>query len=123
MLPYSCKLQYAAAAAASANRARQVAVATYGRTGFEAASLAALDILTVLNHPETIEGRHLDLRIGRPHAVVAFAVDRTFDRSTNTDRHGPWHGVPVFSAWVSEPGEVRDCTTLQRLRPLIGPPG
>jgi hypothetical protein len=33
------------------------------------------------------------LRFGHPYAVVALVQDVT----------SPWHGLPVFSAWVTEP--------------------
>jgi hypothetical protein len=46
--------------------------------------------------------RRATLRFGRPYAVVAVAVDTT---------GGPWHGVPVFSAWVAEPSEPFDEST------------
>ena len=41
------------------------------------------------------------LRFGHPYAVVAVTTDPTGGA-------GPWHGLPVFSAWVSEPEEATD---------------
>ena len=45
------------------------------------------------------------MRFGHPFAVVAVASDDLGvpprDRVAN-----PWHGLPVLSAWVSEPAEA-----------------
>ncbi|SCL27907.1 hypothetical protein GA0070624_3590 [Micromonospora rhizosphaerae] len=77
--------------------ARQAAMARYGRYGFEAAAVTAAFALVSLE-PEGV-ARTAELRFGHPYAVVAVATDGRGD-----DR-GPWHGVPVFSAWVAEPEE------------------
>ncbi|MFJ6198864.1 hypothetical protein [Micromonospora sp. NPDC092111] len=77
--------------------ARQAAVARYGRYGFEAAAVTGAFALASLP-PEGIR-RTAALRFGHPYAVVAVATDH---RDGGT---GPWHGVPVFSAWVAEPEE------------------
>ena len=49
--------------------------------------------------------REATLRFGHPYAVVAVASDDLGvpprDRVSS-----PWHGLPVFSAWVSEPAEA-----------------
>ncbi|MDH6461921.1 hypothetical protein M2302_002096 [Micromonospora sp. A200] len=74
--------------------ARQAAMARYGRYGFEAAAVTAAFALASLA-PEGV-ARTAELRFGHPYAVVAVATDRD---------GGPWHGVPVFSAWVAEPEE------------------
>jgi hypothetical protein len=37
------------------------------------------------------------LRFGPPYAVVAVTTDPA---------GGPWHGVPVFSAWVARPTDA-----------------
>ncbi|HYK70053.1 MAG TPA: hypothetical protein VEV45_19050, partial [Streptosporangiaceae bacterium] len=42
--------------------------------------------------------RHAELRFGHPYAVVALVQDAG----------SPWHGLPVFSAWVSEPEDASD---------------
>jgi hypothetical protein len=69
--------------------AKQAAMARYTRTGFQAAAVTAMGIRAVA----VIEGRKrvATLRFGHPYAVVARAVG------------GEWDGVPVFSAWVTEP--------------------
>ncbi|MEU1250690.1 hypothetical protein ACWD8I_17720 [Micromonospora arida] len=79
--------------------ARQTAVARFDRYGFEAAAVTAMFGLTSLP-PEGV-ARTAELRFGHPYAVVAVATDTGADGVT-----GPWHGVPVFSAWVAEPEEV-----------------
>ncbi|SCF24510.1 hypothetical protein [Micromonospora mirobrigensis] len=78
--------------------ARQAAVARYSRYGFEAAAVTGLMGLVSLP-PEGV-ARTAELRFGHPYAVVAVATDR------RGDTPGPWHGLPVFSAWVAEPAEL-----------------
>ncbi len=73
----------------------QAAVARFGRFGFEAAALTAFAVSAGLP-PEGV-ARVAELRFGHPYAVVAVATDRA---------GGPWHGVPVYSAWVAEPAEL-----------------
>ena len=74
--------------------ARQSAVARYSRTGFEAAAVTAIGIrATAVLEPRGVR-RTAILRFGHPYAVVAVAQGG-----------GPWHGVPVFSAWVTDPEE------------------
>lgn len=79
--------------------ARQTAVARFDRYGFEAAAVTGMFGLTSLP-PEGV-ARTAELRFGHPYAVVAVATDARADGVT-----GPWHGLPVFSAWVAEPEEV-----------------
>lgn len=81
--------------------ARQTAVARFDRYGFEAAAVTGMFGLTSL--PPQGRIRTAELRFGHPYAVVAVATDPRADGAT-----GPWHGVPVFSAWVSEPEEPRE---------------
>ncbi|CCH18102.1 hypothetical protein [Micromonospora lupini] len=81
--------------------ARQVAMARYGRYGFEAAAVTGM-FGTVSLPPEGV-ARTAELRFGHPYAVVAVATDTRADGVT-----GPWHGVPVFSAWVTEPDDLPD---------------
>ncbi|MEU0548593.1 hypothetical protein [Micromonospora sp. NPDC005979] len=81
--------------------AGQVAMARYGRYGFEAAAVTGM-FGTVSLPPEGV-ARTAELRFGHPYAVVAVATDSRADGSA-----GPWHGVPVFSAWVAEPEELPD---------------
>jgi hypothetical protein len=79
--------------------AGQVAMARYSRTGFEAAAISAFAVATAARLPS--RHREVTLRFGHPYAVVA----------VTTDTSGPaslWHGLPVFSAWVSEPEGAAD---------------
>ncbi|MFU8874614.1 hypothetical protein [Micromonospora sp. SL4-19] len=73
----------------------QSAVARYGRYGFEAAAVTGFAVATGLP-PEGV-ARVAELRFGHPYAVVAVATDAA---------GGPWHGLPVYSAWVAQPQEL-----------------
>ncbi|MFC3502076.1 serpin family protein [Micromonospora krabiensis] len=79
-------------------QAAQAAMARYGRYGFEAAAVTAFAMATGLP-PEGV-ARVAELRFGHPYAVVAVATDR------RGGQVGPWHGVPVYSAWVAQPSEL-----------------
>ncbi|MBM0280001.1 hypothetical protein JM949_34985, partial [Micromonospora sp. STR1s_6] len=81
--------------------ARQTAVARFDRYGFEAAAVTGMFGVTSLP-PEGLV-RTAELRFGHPYAVLAVATDSRADGGT-----GPWHGVPVFSAWVAEPEELTE---------------
>ena len=48
--------------------------------------------------------RVAELRFGHPYAAVAVTVDDTPD----SKQRGPWHGLPVFSAWISDPVEASE---------------
>jgi hypothetical protein len=80
-------------------QASQVAMARYSRTGFEAAAVTALAVAAAARLPAL--HRHAELRFGHPYAVVAVTTD-------TTGSAGPWHGLPVFSAWVSAPEDATD---------------
>jgi hypothetical protein len=71
--------------------AKQSALARYTRTGFEAAAVTGMAVMSAL----ITEGRKrtATLRFGHAYAVVARAIG------------GEWDGVPVFSAWVTDPEE------------------
>jgi hypothetical protein len=75
--------------------ARQAAYARYHQHGFEAA--ADTELTVELGAHAMTPGRRRDalLRFDRPYAVVA----------TATTAGGPWNGLPVFSAWVTEPDQ------------------
>lgn len=79
--------------------AKQSAVASYTREGFKAAAVTAFDMVagSVPQFHEVLV-RRIEIRFNRPYAVLACA-----DRS---DGPAAWRGVPVFSAWVSEPQET-----------------
>ncbi len=77
-------------------QARQSAMARYSRTGFEAAAVTALAVQLAMMPSRT--RRVAELRFGHPYAVVAL--------TRAPDGAGPWHGMPVFSAWVGEPEDA-----------------
>src|SRR5258708_9989157 len=88
--------------------AQQAAMARYSRTGFEAAAISAVAVASSARMPAM--HREVVLRFGHPYAVVAVATANT-DGTANTDATAhtggrPWHGLPVFSAWVSEPEDA-----------------
>ncbi|RLP86007.1 hypothetical protein EAD89_22240 [Micromonospora sp. BL4] len=87
--------------------ARQAAMARFGRYGFEAAAVTGMFELTSMP-PEGV-ARTAELRFGHPYAVVAVATDKRADGAT-----GPWHGVPVFSGWVTEPEELPEADAVER---------
>jgi hypothetical protein len=76
--------------------ARQAAMARYSRTGFEAAAVTAMAVRLAARIPAL--HREAELRFGHPYAVVALVQDSG----------SPWHGLPVFSAWVTEPEDAGD---------------
>jgi hypothetical protein len=76
--------------------AKQAAMAKYSRTGFEAAAVTAMVVALGAHFPAP--RRHAELRFGHPFAVVALVQDDS----------SPWHGLPVFSAWVTEPEDASD---------------
>ncbi|WP_089158139.1 serpin family protein [Micromonospora sp. NBS 11-29] len=75
--------------------ATQSAVARFGRYGFEAAAVTAFGMVAGLP-PEGV-ARVADLRFAHPYAVVAVTID---------EAASPWHALPVYSAWVTEPTEL-----------------
>jgi hypothetical protein len=84
--------------------ARQVAVASYSREGFEAAAITAVGVRTLAaREPREVLRRTLYLRFGRPYAAVAVAVPPPSPTAAAIDE--AWFGLPVFSAWVAEPTE------------------
>lgn len=90
-------------------KAAQSVVARYDRKGFEAAALTALMAPTLAGGPSGQHGRLRigTLRFGHPFAVVAVTTENSpWDRPIGATAMGPWHGLPVYSAWVAEPTEV-----------------
>jgi hypothetical protein len=85
-------------------QARQAAMARYTRTGFEAGAVTgfAVALSAAVGRPGV--RRTAELRFGHPFAVVAVAAGQA--EPQDSDRpgpHSPWHGLPVFSAWVADP--------------------
>jgi hypothetical protein len=87
-------------------RARQAAMARYDRYGFEAAAVTGhFEIESV---PPEVMARVAELRFGHPYAVVAVTSQHVVPAGCEYPEPGPWHGVPVFSAWVSQPEDPSD---------------
>ncbi|MGB6457296.1 MAG: hypothetical protein WBH47_22735, partial [Streptosporangiaceae bacterium] len=86
--------------------ARQAAMARYSRTGFEAAAVTAMVAAVAARIPA--RHRVAVLRFGHPYAVVAVATNPAADRQRPRAGGHPWHGLPVFSAWVSKPDDADD---------------
>jgi len=95
-------------------QARQSAMARYSRTGFEAAAVSALTVALSARLPAT--HREVVLRFAHPYAVVAFTTGASTTGASTTGAFtsgapttgatggaAAWDGLPVFSAWVSEP--------------------
>jgi hypothetical protein len=103
-------LGFAAAAGALAEPdpwwARQVAMARYTRIGFEAAAVTAMAVQLSMRAPSRGLRRIAELRFGHPFAVVAVAIDQRRDTAPGGGGPGPWHGLPVFSAWVADPQDA-----------------
>jgi hypothetical protein len=93
--------------------AKQAAMARYSRYGFEAAAVTAIAVQA--SAPPEGVARIAELRFGHPYAVVAVATDARQD-ADDQSVPGPWHGVPVFSAWVSEPEDLPEAETVDVTR-------
>lgn len=81
-------------------KAGQSAMARYSRVGFEAAAVSAVMVAAAALLPRQGLLRTAELRFGHPFAVVAVTADEPPGSA------GPWHGMPVFSAWVAEPEDA-----------------
>ncbi len=86
--------------------AKQAAVARYGRVGFEAAAVTSMAIALSARVERPGIRRVAELRFGHPYAVVAV----TTEESRGDRERGPWHGLPVFSAWISDPVDATAAT-------------
>lgn len=88
--------------------ARQAAVARYSRTGFEAAAVTAMAVAAGI--PRTRPGvmRTAELRFCQPYAVVAVTAGQGHHPGRHTPQPTPWHGLPVFSAWITQPEDADD---------------
>jgi hypothetical protein len=106
------RLGFAAAAHALGTgdpwRARQAATASYSRVGFEAGAVTAMAVMMSALAPRRGVLRVAELRFGHPYAVVAVTADEDTGSRRHPAGHGPWHGVPVFSAWVADPHDASD---------------
>ena len=84
-----------------AYEARQACTARYSAVGFEAAAVTALGVRTAALVRRRGVVRTATVRFAHPYAVVAVAFDDDRGPERPTART-PWHGLPVFSAWVTE---------------------
>jgi hypothetical protein len=79
--------------------AKQTAVASYSRTGFKAAAVTAIGMCAAgMPSFQEVLVRRIELRFNRPYAVLACAA--------RDDGPAAWRGLPVFSAWITEPEET-----------------
>jgi hypothetical protein len=79
--------------------AKQAAIASYSRTGFKAAAVTAVGVRAAgMPSFHEVLVRRVELRFNRPYAVLACAA--------RDDGPSAWRGVPVFSAWITEPEET-----------------
>ena len=103
--------------------AAQTAVAEFNQFGFSAAAVSALDAEPrcarggwALPLMQTIRVRQAIVRFARPFAVVAVAQATQYPNPNkswiqilpNPFKGKAWHGIPIFSAWVTEPCEVEE---------------
>jgi hypothetical protein len=79
----------------------QQAVAQYSRVGFQAAAVTLFGRKTAASIGGT--RRVAVLEFSRPYAAIAVTRQAYPDGYT-----GPWHGLPVFSAWITRADEVAD---------------
>ena len=86
--------------------ARQVAMARYTAVGFEAAAVTGLAVATSARVSRTGRRRVATVRFAHPFAVVAVAFD-DHQAPLASPVRSAWHGLPVFSAWMSEPTDAR----------------
>jgi hypothetical protein len=88
-------------------QAKQAAVARYSRTGFEAAAATGA---AVGGRSRTRPGllRTAELRFGHPFAVVAVTADYGHRPWRDAPPRSPWQGLPVFSAWITQPEDADD---------------
>jgi len=89
-----------------AYEARHACTARYSAVGFEAAAVTALGVRTAALVRRRGVMRTATVRFAHPYAVVAVAFDDDREPKGPTART-PWHGLPVFSAWVTERSEAR----------------
>jgi hypothetical protein len=87
-------------------QARQAAMASYTRVGFEAAAVTAVAVALAMRVPRTGLVRTAELRFGHPFAVVAVTADRPGPGRLARQDPSPWSGLPVFSAWVAQPEDA-----------------
>ncbi|AMT72854.1 serpin family protein [Mycobacteroides immunogenum] len=78
---------------------RQSAVASYTRSGFKAAAVSVIGMRAAgMPSFREVLVRRIELRFNRPYVVLACAA--------RDDGPPAWRGMPVFSAWITEPEEA-----------------
>jgi hypothetical protein len=87
-------------------QARQAAVARYSRTGFEAAAVTGWAAAGAASVSRRGLLRTAELRFGHPFAVVAVTADHGHRPWRPAPRRSPWQGLPVFSAWITQPEDA-----------------
>jgi hypothetical protein len=85
--------------------ARQTAAARYSALGFEAAAVTGLLLAMSASVRRPGVRREATVRFAHPYAVVAVACEGVPGRPAGPTP-SPWHGLPVFSAWVSSPSDA-----------------
>ena len=88
------------------HEARQACVARYDARGFEAAAVTGLAVRVAMQIPRPGVRRVATVRFARPYAVVAAAFDDRRDEDAGGAPPSCWSGLPVFSAWITEPAEA-----------------
>jgi hypothetical protein len=88
-------------------QARQAAMASYTRVGFEAAAVTGMAMALAMRVPRQGLVRTAELRFGHPFAVVAVTADRPGPGRPPGPAPSPWSGLPVFSAWVAQPEDAK----------------
>jgi hypothetical protein len=76
------------------------------RIGFEAGAVTALAVAMSADAQRPGVRRTAELRFGHPFAVVAVAADNAKPQDSHPVPRSPWHGLPVFPAWVAEPQDA-----------------
>jgi hypothetical protein len=88
--------------------AKQAAMASYTRFGFEAAAVTVARIALAASMPIQPKERGLEraaeLRFDHPYAALALAGSEAAFSGNGQDR-SPVFGLPLFSAWVGTPEE------------------
>ncbi len=92
------------------HQAKQAAVARYSRTGFEAAAVTGWAAAGGRSRTRLGLLRTAELRFGHPFAVVAVTADHNHRPWRDAPRRSPWQGLPVFSAWITQPEDARNPT-------------
>jgi len=85
-------------------RARHSATARFSALGFEAAAVTGIGAMALPGRRRRTRQRYATIRFAHPYAVVAAVAGDGPVASGPVA--GPWGGLPVFSAWVSEPAEA-----------------